>query len=528
MSAVLTAVPAAVPAAEFVPASIDYAAVSPVLVIAVGALLGVLVETFLPRAKRFSVQLTIALLALLGAFAAIITCAKDNQGVTAGGALAVDGVTLLMQGALAVLGIMGVLAMSERFNGQHADAFTQSGSAAPGSNAESVALRVGGTTTEIFPLVLFSLVGMFLFPAANDLLVMFVALEVLSLPLYVLCALARRRRLLSQEASLKYFLLGAFSSAFLLFGAALLYGYAGSMQYSAIRTAIAVPGDMDALLVPGIFLVMVGLLFKIGAVPFHAWTPDVYQGAPTPISGFMAACTKLAAFGAALRFLYVAVPTDRWSYQPALWLVAILTMIVGSVLTVVQTDMKRLLAYSSIAHAGFILVGLLAFSRDAVPGVIFYVIAYGASTIAAFGVISLVRQHGSEATTISQWAGLGHRSPVLAGIYAFLLASFAGIPLTSGFIAKFAAFKPAVQSGGTAGVVLVVIGVLCSAITAYAYFRVVAIMFSNDTEQVGGAVGVHSVNTMTAIIAGVALTLVLGILPGPLLDLANTHGLFLP
>lgn len=526
MSAALTA--AAVPAADFVQTSIDYAAVSPVLVVAVAALLGILVEAFVPRARRFSVQLTITLVALLGALAAILTCARDHQVVTAGGAVAVDGMTLLLQGALMILGIMAVLAMSERFDGRHADAFTQSGSSAPGSHSEAVALRVGGTTTEVFPLVLFSLVGMMLFPAANDLITMFVALEVLSLPLYVLCGLARRRRLLSQEASLKYFLLGAFSSAFYLFGAALLYGFSGSLRFSGIRTAIAGTSPLESLLVPGIFFVLVGLLFKIGAVPFHSWTPDVYQGAPTPVSGYMAACTKLAAFGAALRFVYVAAPNARWDYQAALWVVAALTMVVGAVLTVTQTDMKRLLAYSSIAHAGFVLVGLLAFDREAVAGVAFYVIAYAASTIAAFGVISLVRENGSEATAISQWAGLGRRSPLMAGVFAFLLASFAGIPLTSGFISKFAAFKPAVSSGGTVGVVLVVLGVLCSAVTAYAYFRVVAIMFSSDAATTGGAVAVHSVNTMTAIAAGTVITLLLGVLPGPLLDLAAKSSLFLP
>ena len=201
---------------------------------------------------------------------------------------------------------------------------------------------------------------MLLFPAADDLLTMFVALEVLSLPLYLLCGLARRRRLLSQEASLKYFLLGAFSSAFFLFGAALLYGYAGSVRLSGIADGDhpAVRHGRPAAL--GVALVSVGLLFKVGAVPFHSWTPDVYQGAPTPVTGFMAACTKVAAFGALLRLFYVGVAGSRWDWQPVLWAVAILTMVVGSVIAITQTDIKRLLAYSSIAHAGFILTGVLA------------------------------------------------------------------------------------------------------------------------------------------------------------------------
>ena len=302
---------------------------------------------------------------------------------------------------------------------------------------ETAAARAGALTSEVFPLTMFAIFGMMLFPTTNDLIGMFVALEVLSLPLYILSGLARRRRLLSQEASLKYFLLGAFSSAFFLFGTALLYGYAGSVYFGDLSKAIAAgPLAMNGLLVPGAFLVFVGLLFKVGAVPFHAWTPDVYQGAPTPVTGFMAACTKAAAFGAILRLAYVGLDTGRWEWTNALVIVALLTMVVGSVLSVTQTDMKRLLAYSSIAHAGFILVGVLAFDRKGVGAVLFYIVAYGFSTIAAFAIVSLVRQNGAEATHLSQWAGLGKRYPVVAGAFAFLMLAFAGIPLTSGFVVE--------------------------------------------------------------------------------------------
>ncbi len=189
---------------------------------------------------------------------------------------------------------------------------------------------------------------------------MFVALEVLSLPLYLLCGLARRRRLLSQEAALKYFLLGAFSSAFFLYGIALLYGYAGTVRLSDIADAVSANAGDETLLLVGIALLAVGLLFKVGAAPFHAWTPDVYQGAPTPVTAFMAACTKVAAFGALLRVFYVGLGGLDWDWQPMIWGVAILTMVVGAVVALTQTDVKRMLAYSSIAHAGFILVGLVA------------------------------------------------------------------------------------------------------------------------------------------------------------------------
>jgi NADH-quinone oxidoreductase subunit N len=353
---------------------------------------------------------------------------------------------------------------------------------------------------------------------------MFVALEVLSLPLYILAGLASRRRLLSQEASLKYFLLGAFSSAFFLFGAALLFGYSGSMDLGIIARAIGTQTGMDGLLVPGILLVLIGLLFKIGAVPFHSWTPDVYQGAPTPVTGFMAACTKVAAFGAILRFVYVGVANSRWDWTPALWGVAILTMLVGAVLSVTQTDIKRLLAYSSIAHAGFVMVGLLAFDRVGVSSVMFYVVAYGFSTIAAFAIVSLVREGGSEATHLSQWAGLGKSHPVVAGSFAFLLLAFAGIPLTSGFTAKFAVFAAAIGHGATP---LAVVGVLSSAIAAFVYVRVVVLMYFSDAASDTVRVVSPSSLTGVAVTMGVLMTLALGLVPGPLLDLAARSSLFL-
>jgi len=374
---------------------------------------------------------------------------------------------------------------------------------------------------------MFAIFGMMLFPTTNDLIGMFVALEVLSLPLYILSGLARRRRLLSQEASLKYFLLGAFSSAFFLFGTALLYGYAGSVYFGDLSRAISSgPLAMNGLLLPGAFLVFVGLLFKVGAVPFHAWTPDVYQGAPTPVTGFMAACTKAAAFGAILRLAYVGLDTARWEWTNALVLVALLTMVVGSVLSVTQTDMKRLLAYSSIAHAGFILVGVLAFDRKAVGAVLFYIVAYGFATIAAFAIVSLVRQNGAEATHLSQWAGLGRRYPVVASAFAFLMLAFAGIPLTSGFVSKFAVFAAAVGTGGATGAVLAVVGVVCSAITVFVYARVIVLMFFSEAPDDAVEVVTPSVSTTFSIAIGTLVTLALGVLPSALLDLADRASQF--
>ena len=508
---------------EFVATKINYGAVLPMLVVFGAAMIGVLVEAFAPRAVRYGAQVGVALVGLVAAFMAVVL-AVGHQGSTLAGAVVIDGPALFLQGTILALSVLSVLAMAERFDGIGADAFTAQGAAAPGSPQESAAVRAGATTTEVFPLTMFAIGGMLLFPAAGDLLTMFVALEVLSLPLYILSGLASRRRLLSQEASLKYFLLGAFSSAFFLFGAALLFGYSGSMDLGVIAKAIGTQSGMDGLLVPGVLLVLVGLLFKIGAVPFHSWTPDVYQGAPTPVTGFMAACTKVAAFGAILRFVYVGVGDSRWDWAPALWAVAILTMVVGAVLSITQTDVKRLLAYSSIAHAGFVLTGLLAFDRVGVSSVMFYVVAYGFSTIAAFAIVSLVRDGGSEATHLSQWAGLGRTHPIVAGAFAFLLLAFAGIPLTSGFTAKFAVFSAAIGHGATP---LAVVGVLASAIAAFVYVRVIVLMYF--TESAGDSVRVVSPSILTsaAVTIGVVMTLVLGVVPAPLLDLASRSALFL-
>ncbi|MDO5739607.1 MAG: NADH-quinone oxidoreductase subunit NuoN [Ornithinimicrobium sp.] len=502
---------------------INFLALLPLIIVYVGGLLGVLAEGFIGRTARYAVQLPLAVATLVLAFVAITVLGPKHQTLTAADAVAIDGPALILQALIVLLALMGLLVMAERFGGQHADAFTQAGAATPGSAEEAYAGRLGGTTTEIFPLMMLCTAGLMLFVSANDLLVLFIALETLSLPLYILTGLARRRRLLSQEAALKYFLLGSFSSAFYLFGAVLLYGYAGSMRFGDIADAISSSVGMDGLLVPGILLVAVGLLFKVGAVPFHAWTPDVYQGAPTAVTGFMAAGTKVAAFGAMLRVFYVAVEGARLEWQPILAVVAALTMIVGAVISVVQTDVKRILAYSSIAHAGFVLTGLIAMDQAGITSVIFYLFAYGFMTIPAFAYVAMVRSSGTEASQIGQWSGLGKRAPWMAAGFTFLMLAFAGIPLTSGFTGKFAVFTAAISQGYAW---LAVIGVLASAVTAYIYFKLVVQMWLGD--EVGDTVvATPSILTTVVVVVGLAVTLGLGILPAPLLDLAQSTSAFL-
>lgn len=531
-------------AQQLQPPKIEYGALSPVIIVLGAAVLGILVEAFAPRRTRFVTQLLLAGLGLAGAFAAVLGLAATGHAtgkaaIAGMGALAVDGPTLFLQGTILLVGLVSMFVFAERrlepkAHGSHTDSFAPQPASLPGGEGEREAVRAGWTTTEVFPLLLFAVGGMLLFPAANDLLVLFVALEVFSLPLYMLCALARRRRLLSQEAAVKYFLLGAFSSAFLLFGIALLYGYSGSIGYSGIARAVgnasqttdpvlAQTTGNDALLLIGGALLVMGLLFKVGAVPFHMWTPDVYQGAPTPVTGFMAAATKVAAFGALLRLLYVVLPGLRWDWRPVMWGVAILTMLAGAVIAITQTDVKRLLAYSSIAHAGFLLAGVIATSKDGISSVLFYLGAYSFVTIGAFAVVTLVRDAGGEATQLSKWAGLGRRSPLLAAVFAVFLLAFAGIPMTSGFSGKFAVFKAAAEGGAGA---LVVVGVIASAIAAFFYIRVIVLMFFHEPSAEGPTVAVPSVWTTSAIGIGVLVTVVLGVAPQYFLDLASQAGTF--
>ncbi|SNS31943.1 NADH dehydrogenase subunit N [Actinomadura meyerae] len=498
---------------------IEYGQIAPLLLILGAAVVGVLVEAFVGRNARYYVQVPLAFLGLAGGFGWTVALAwrDDPHHVAAEGALGVDGPTLFIQGTILLLGLVSLLLIAER--GGHATGghFAAQASALPGTDAEQRTAVAGVTQTEVYPLMMFAVAGMVMFPAANDLLTMFVALEVMSLPLYLLCGLARRRRLLSQEAAVKYFLLGAFSSAFFLYGAALLYGYSGSVRLADISAEIGKDAGNETLLLAGVALLSVGLLFKLGGVPFHMWKPDVYQGAPTPITALMASGTVVAAFGGILRVYYVAFETLRWDWRPVMWGVAILTMVAGSIIAITQTDIKRMLAYSSIAHAGFLLMGVIASSPHGLSSSLFYLLAYGFTSVGAFAVVTMVRDAGGEAGHLSRWAGLGKRSPVVAGVFAFFLLAFAGIPLTSGFTGKFAVFKAAVEEGATP---LVIVAVISSAVAAFFYVRVIVVMFFSEPDAEGPVV-VAGPATAVAVALGVTATVVLGVLPQPVLDLAG-------
>ncbi|MEV4579415.1 NADH-quinone oxidoreductase subunit NuoN [Nonomuraea jabiensis] len=511
--------------------TIEYGTLAPLLVVFGAAVIGVLVEAFAPRYLRKSIHVPLTLLSLFGAFALVLVQVLRGNVPTAPvamGAVAVDGPALFIWGVILVLSFVCVLLINDEGH------FVASAAAVPGSADEEEAEAAGGGHTEVYPLVLFAVGGMLLFPAAHDLLMMFVGLEVMSLPLYLLCGLARRRRLLSQEASMKYFLLGAFSSAFFLYGTAMVYGFAGTVSLPGINEAMARSASLDPILMLGLALLGVGLLFKIGAAPFHAWKPDVYQGAPTPITALMASGTLVAAVGAVLRVFWVGLGNLDWNWRPIIWGVAALTMIVGSILAITQTEIKRMLAYSSIAHAGFLLVGVMATFGSAeqnavsLKAILFYLAVYGITTVGAFAVVTLVRDPGGEAGHLSRWAGLGKRAPVLAGVFAFFLLAFAGIPLTSGFFGKYAVFAAALNSGTQPGdsmggwmAGLVVVGVVASAIAAFFYVRVIVLMFFSEPAADGPAIAVPSMGTVAVIAVSLLVTVGVGLYPESVLGVAN-------
>ena len=515
----------AVPLAETLTTpNFEYRALAPVLIVLGTAVLSVVVEGLVPRGARRGIQLALTAGALIASLVLVWATPAEQEGLAASGSVAVDGPTLFLQASILIVALTAMLLVAERRVDPAGDAFAPRAAALVGSTDEQELTRRGWSQTEVWPLFLFAVGGMLLFPAANDLLMLFVALEVMSLPLYLLAGMARRRRLLSQEAALKYFLLGAFASALLLYGSAMLYGFAGSLDLGAVSDALATRPGAIGLQTIGIVLVSVGLLFKVAAVPFHMWTPDVYQGAPTPITAFMAAGVKVAAFGALLRVMYVALGGAQWGWKPMFWAVAAVTMIVGVVLAVTSSDIKRMLAYSSIAHAGFLLIGVIAYSAEGLSATMFYLLAYGLTTIGTFAVVMLVRGPSGETGHLSSWAGLGKRSPVLAGVFALLLLALAGIPLTSGFTAQFGVFAAAIAAGDAS---LVIVAVIASAISAFFYLKVIVLMFFANPAADSPDIVVPSLLTTTAIGVAVAATVLLGVFPQPIIDVVTQSASFL-
>lgn len=519
----------ALPAASIETPDVNWFALTPVILVLGGGILGVLFEALLPAKVRRGTQIVWGLLVMLAAMFTIVYRWKEDPSYV--GEYVDDKLTTVMQLVLLAVGFFAYLLLAERTLAKDGS-FAAQPSDRPHSGEEALSLAKGYQRTEFFPLMLMSLGGMMMFPATDSLLTLFVALEVMSLPLYIMTAAARHRREISQEAALKYFLLGSFASAFFLMGSAFLYGFAGgSLNFHDIADALPNTVGMDWLLVAGVLLVMVGLLFKVAAVPFHAWTPDVYTGAPTPVTGFMAAGVKIAVFGAILRFYQVVVGYLSWDYALIFAVIAALTILVGTVGGLLQKNVKRLLAYSSICHAGFILIGALSLVAGSSASVAYYVLSYGVSTVGAFAVISLVRRTskdetgiaiGAEANDLDQWAGLAKRSPLLAVSMLIFLLSFAGIPLTSGFVGKFVVFADGIEGGFGW---LVGIALAASAATAVYYFRLIGAMFFKTPAE--GVKAVQSEGYAAVVIAWCAIvTVLLGVYPAPILGLFSQIAIF--
>jgi len=383
---------------------------------------------------------------------------------------------------------------------------------------DSYLRREGIDGVEMYVLLMLSAAGGVLMAGANDLIVLFLALETLSIAVYVMAAMHSRRSE-SLESGLKYFVLGAFSSAFLLYGMAMVYGATGSLNLIEIRAYLdTVVISENAMLLAGFALMLVGFGFKVAAVPFHSWTPDVYQGAPTPVVAFMASAVKAAGFAALLRVFYLTFLDYREDWQPAIYALAIATLVVGAVLAIVQRDAKRMLAYSSISHAGFMLVGVQAATDRGVAAVVFYAAAYTFMVVGSFGVLSIVSGRGDRRTSLDDLNGLGGRNPMLAFALTLFLLGQAGVPLTTGFVAKFEIIGAAVEARSFW---LAVVAMITAVISAFLYLRIVLSMYlGTAAEDDNEPIAVHPT---AALAVGVALVLTIGfgLVPGPIDSLAN-------
>ncbi len=388
--------------------------------------------------------------------------------------------------------------------------------------------RSGRDGPEIYALFLVASTGAVVMGSANDLIVLFLGLETLSLALYVLAA-SDRDRTASQESGMKYFVLGSFASAFFLYGVALIYGGTQSTNIGEIigsfQTTVLIDGQ-DSLVLAGIALLIVGLAFKVAAVPFHVWTPDVYEGSPTNVTAFMASVGKAGAFAAMLRVLVVALPFHRNDWRPVIWVLALLSLVVGAVLAVVQTDVKRMLAYSSISHAGFILVGVEAAGHDAggqtlgdgMPSVLTYLLLYSVLTVGSFAVVALVERSNGGDSSVAAFKGLAKRRPALAlGLTVFLLAQ-AGVPLTSGFVAKWGVIQAAVEKESYA---IAIIAMVAAVVAAFLYLRIMVSTWLEAGEESTTKEAVPFATGLAVALAA-AFTIFVGVWPNWLLDAADT------
>jgi NADH-quinone oxidoreductase subunit N len=475
--------------------SLNLQAITPLLVLLGWACALILVDVFLVRNKRVTAWL--AALGILVTLALVILHITSSDGASEEallGMLMVDGFALFLQVVFLLAAFIGILFSLDYLTRTNID------------------------RGEYYTLMLFTTGGMMTMAMAADLIMIFLSLELLSIPLYVLAGFARPRQE-SEESAMKYFLLGAFASGFLVYGIAMTYGGVQGTALSDVLAALQPGVEPNPLLLVGLGLILVGLGFKVAAVPFHMWTPDVYQGAPTPVTGFMSVGAKAGGFAALLRVLVLAFPTLAGQWGIAIEVIAGLTMVLGNVVAVSQTHIKRMLAYSSIAHAGYILVAVAATQdagvvNEAASAALFYLMAYAFTNLGAFAVVIAVERNDGSGGLIDDFAGLGKARPLLAAIMTLFMLSLIGIPPSAGMVGKWFIFRAAVHADLVA---LAIVGVITSVISAFYYARVVLVMWMKEGEA--------AVSLRPALVAALALTalgtLALGIYPTPLFDLAQ-------
>ncbi|HEX5366914.1 MAG TPA: NADH-quinone oxidoreductase subunit N [Acidimicrobiales bacterium] len=481
--------------------AVDWSAAAPLLVLVGGALVLLLISAFVTSRRATAAYTVLTCLIALGAVGAAVPLWREVQDAergpftTLGGAVGVDGFSVFATVVIAAAVVLAALLTDEYLR------------------------REGLEGVEPYVLMLLSAAGGVIMAQANDLVVLFLGLEILSMAAYVLAAM-HRRRFTSQEAGMKYFVLGAFSSAFFLYGIALVYGGTGTTNLVEILQLFSttVLTD-DGLVLAGLALMLVGLGFKVAAVPFHFWTPDVYQGAPSPIVAWMASGVKVAGFAGLMRVFVLAFDAYSVDWQPMIGAVAVLTLVAGAVLTVVQTDVKRMMAYSSINHAGFVLVGVQAASDRGVESALFYLATYTFLIAGTFGVVTLVGRRGDLHHRLADYRGLARSRPGLAMVLTVFLLAQAGVPLTSGFFAKFYVVTAAVDAGSEW---LAIVAMLSSVISAFMYLRITVSMYMSDGDEAPAAPRIAvPVGAGISLALCLAVTLVAGVWPSSIADIAR-------
>ncbi|MSM39758.1 MAG: NADH-quinone oxidoreductase subunit NuoN [Geobacter sp.] len=472
--------------------AINFAAIMPEMILSVVAMVLLLINVFVPSEQKAY----LGYMSLIGIIVTFVSVVSGWNSPQAGfnGAVLQDNFALFFKGIFLISAFLTILITDQYLQREECN------------------------WGEMYPLILFATVGMMLMASGTDLMTIFLGLEVLSVTLYILAGF-NRNNVKSNEAGLKYFLLGAFSTGFLLYGMALTYGSTGTTRIAGIAEQVMQNGSVLAnpMLLVGMLMMAVGFSFKVAAAPFHMWTPDVYEGAPTPMTAFMSVGPKAAGFAAFMRVLLVALPALRADWSMLLWVLAVLTMTVGNITALYQNNIKRMLAYSSIAHAGYVLVGFTAGNAVGTAGVMFYMLSYAFMNIGAFAIIVMVGKKGEDNNNVSDYAGFGFKHPVLGMCMSIFLFSLAGIPPAAGFIGKFYLFSGAIQAGY---VWLAIIGVLNSAASVYYYLRVMVYMYMKDPTEEFDWLKVSPAIALCVILA-VAGVLIPGIVPGTLLSLAQ-------